>query len=87
MVQLHVGRLARRAEAAYDGEESSLRVLCRVDVGMWWYRNDTLSYFVRDVKRGSIGLLSGPQELSVDVGDKLLKEFSRWLRDRDSTIY
>lgn len=86
-VEWHVNRLAALAEAEYAGEQSSLHILCRVDIGLWWNRKSKLSYFVRSVERGPEIAFCDNQDFVMDLRDDFCMEFADWFINRQATIY
>ena len=85
--ECHINRLATLAEAEYKGEQSSLRILCRIDIGLWWNRRGKLSYFVHSVERGPGIFFHDHQDIFMDLRENFCMEFSNWFQNRHSTIY
>lgn len=64
-----------------EGKNSSLRVFCRVDVGIFIKAPNTVSYFVNDVERGittSLWAADGPWAAGV-VGMSIVEPLKRWI--------
>ena len=87
-VEWHVNSLAMLDEERYNPERSSLRVLCRIDVGVL-QRNNGLHYFVNEVERGPSATLFGREDAQsfLTFARSFLEEFSSWFKYRKSTIF
>jgi hypothetical protein len=88
-VEWHVDRLATLEEKLYKGENSSLRVFCRIDVGLLLGIGKELQYFVHEVERGPSTCLFARcwDDHSRRVANKFSNEFLGWYKHRSVTIY
>jgi hypothetical protein len=86
-VECQVDRLATLEERFYAGEKSSLRIFCRIDVGLLWHASK-LHYFVHEVERGPSACLFGraSEECFTALANKFLNEFLGWVVHRSSTM-
>ena len=70
-------------------EDSSLRLICRMDISMIETANGTFQYFVNDVTRGAyICLFSSIDAdfLTERVADELGPHFMEWIQTRAQAI-
>ena len=66
---------------AEDGQNSSLQVFCRIDVGIFVGKPDTVSYFVNEVERGittSLWVADGAHTAGL-VGMGMVSPLKRWI--------
>ena len=87
-MEWHVNRLAA-LEERYYGEKSSLRTLCRIDVGLMRVKKTQLHWFVNEVQRGPNTTLFGRagEELFISLANRFSDAFWGWYQDRHRTIY
>ena len=71
-----------------DGQNSSLEVFCRVDVGIFVGEGDAVSYFVNEVERGittSLWVSDGPYTAGIS-GMSMVGALKRWVSAEKSRL-
>ena len=64
-----------------EGQNSTLHVFCRVDVGVFIEKPNVVSYFVNEVERGittSLWVADGPHTVGM-VGASIVGPLKRWI--------